>query len=128
MNRIATTTAAAVLGLGVCMMGGCLVVAAGAGAGTYAYVTGALTGDVEANLDKAYSASQKAISNLEFTETNKAKDALQGLVEAKMADNTSVTIKLKKKTDSTTEVVVRVGTFGDEKKSVLIMDEIKKAL
>ncbi|GJQ28863.1 MAG: membrane protein [Phycisphaerae bacterium] len=128
MKSLMNLTAAGLLLVALAPMPGCVVVAAGAGAGTYAYVTGTLKSDLDATLDKAYAASQKAVKALEFAETSKAKDALQGVVEAKMADNTSISIKLKKKTDSTTEVVIRVGTFGDEAKSIMILDEIKKAL
>lgn len=128
MNAVTKSLGLAALAIAVLSQGGCLVVAAGAGAGTYAYVTGVLKSDLEHDLADVYDASQKAMKALEFAEGNKAKDALQALVEAKMADGTNVTIKLKKKTESTTEVSIRVGTFGDEKKSIMILDEIKKAL
>lgn len=111
---------------------GCLAVAAGAGAaagvGTYAYVTGKLTATVDGSLDRAYDATAAALKSMEFNEVSKDKDAFQARFVSKMADGTEVKVDLVKKTEKSTEVNIRVGTFGDEKKSVAILDEIKKHL
>jgi hypothetical protein len=111
-------------------LSGCVAAAVGtaAGAGAAVYVTGALKGEMEASLDKTYEASQEAVKELEFTESQKAKDAIQAFVEARMADDTKVKISLRKKTGSLTEVTIRVGTFGDKEKSILIWDSIRKNL
>lgn len=107
-------------------MSGCLLVAAGAaGVGTYAYVTGKLETTQEVPLDKAFEATKAGIKDLEFTLVEEKKDALYGEVRAKTADNTSVTVTLKPLTEKTTEFSIRVGVFGDEDRSRLIMDKIK---
>jgi hypothetical protein len=127
--RLASLVMVGGLGLaGVLASGGCLAVAAGAGAGTYAYVTGSLKATLDRPLDKSYDASRAAVKSLGFTETTAASDALQGRVEATMADNTSVTIRLNRLSDASTEVVIRVGTFGDRARSIAIYDEIRKGL
>ncbi len=113
------------------MIGGCVAaVAAGAaaGAGTYAYVTGKLTATLEASLDDSYDASLKAVRDLEFNSVSSQKDVFEGWVKCQMADKTDVRIDLVKKADTVTEVRIRVGTFGDEKKSVTILDKIKANL
>lgn len=122
--------------IGVCgvalALGGCVAAAVGAGAaagvGTYAFVTGKLTANVDGSLNDSYDASLKAVRELEFSGVTSQKDVFQGWVECQMADKTPVRIDLEKKTDEHTEVKVRVGTFGDEKKSVLILDKIRANL
>jgi hypothetical protein len=110
-------------------MGGCLVVAAGAaGAGTYAYVTGELSTVEEASLDKCWSATQAAVKDLQFTVKEQSKDALQGRLVAQQADKTDITIKLDRETDKLTKIRIRVGVFGDESTSRLVMDKIKSKM
>ncbi|CAG0997306.1 hypothetical protein PHYC_02646 [Phycisphaerales bacterium] len=111
---------------------GCLAVAVGAGAaagvGTYAYVTGKLTSTVDAPLDRTFDATTKALETMGFNPVSTDRDAFQGRFVSKMADDTEVKVDLAKKTETSTEVSIRVGTFGDEKQSVAILDEIKKNL
>ena len=106
----------------------CLAVAAGAGAGTYAYFTGELKADIEAPLPRAVAGAERACQNLQFKDVATLSDALEAKVTAAQADDTDITIKLIRKTDTTTEARIRVGTFGDEKKSTVILEEIKKSL
>ncbi|MBU6412849.1 MAG: DUF3568 family protein [Planctomycetes bacterium] len=108
------------------ILSGCLVVAAaGAGAGTYAYVTGELSSVEQANVDKVWKATQEAVKELQFTVKEQSKDALQGRLVAEQADKTDITIKVERETDTLTKVRIRVGVFGDEATSRLIMDKIK---
>jgi hypothetical protein len=118
---------AAVLGL---FCTGCiaLVVGGAAGAGTYAYVSGELKTTESASLDRAWSASQGAIKELQFKVTTEQKDALQGRLIARTAADKKVEVNLKKISDNTTEIRIRVGTFGDEDLSQLILQKIKKRL
>jgi hypothetical protein len=120
---------ASVLVTSASLMGGCLVVAAGAaGAGTYAYVTGELSTVEEASLDKCWSATQAAVKDLQFTVKEQSKDALQGRLVAQQADKTDITIKLDRETDKLTKIRIRVGVFGDESTSRLVMDKIKSKM
>lgn len=102
--------------------------AAGAGAGTYAYVSGEMKGSEAVPLDKAYSAAQAAMQDLEFPIITKSKDALQAQLTARNSVDKKMRIKLKKVSDNITEIRIRVGTFGDESLSQLILDKIKKHL
>ena len=109
---------------------GCAAVVVGgavaaAGVGTYAYVNGEMQGTEAVSLDKAWDASQAAMKDLEFTILNKSKDGLQGELTARTAADKRIVIKLKRVTDSATEIRIRVGTFGDESMSQLIRDKIK---
>ncbi len=118
--------AAALLAVG----GGCAVLLVGgavaaAGVGTYAYVNGELQGDEAVSLDKAYIASLAAMKDLEFPITSKSKDALQAEVLARNSADKKIQVKLKLVSDGTTEIRIRVGTFGDENLSRLILNKIK---
>ena len=109
---------------------GCLAVAAGAvaGIGTYAYVKGELKSTFEAGIERTYAAARKAVDQLGFTVKQEGKDALEGRIVAHQADGTEVKINLTRKGENLTEVGVRVGTFGNESHSRIIMDKIKANL
>lgn len=99
---------------------------AAAGIGTYKYVKGELQSTEKVSLDKAYQATEKAVEDLELTITSKQKDAFDGEVIARRATGKKVTIKLKRQSDSVTQIKIRVGTFGDEYISKDILDTMKK--
>jgi hypothetical protein len=112
------------------LLTGCAAVIVGgaAGAGTYAYISGELKVSENASLDRCWSATQGAMKDLEFTVTTSKKDALQGQVVAKTAADQKVEIRLTKTTDALTEIRIRVGTFGDQAMSQLIVQKIEKRL
>lgn len=116
--------------VGVTALAGCLAVAAGAaaGVGTYAYVKGEMTTREDASLERVWAATQSAIEDLQIRVKEDAKDALQARVVAEKADGTYVTIKLEAEDENVTKISVRVGTFGDESESRLILDKIKERL
>jgi len=124
------TIAIGLIGLSTALIGGCIAVAVGAaaGIGTYAYVKGELSDTEEATLDRAYEAALAAMKDLEFTVKEQSKDALHARVVAAEADKTEVRIALESKSEKLTKLTVRVGVFGDEAQSRLIMDKIKKHL
>lgn len=109
---------------------GCLAVAAGAaaGAGTYAYMQGEMNTTMEAPLDRVWAATQRAVEQLQFDIESDAIDALQGRMTVRRADGTRIRIRLEQETGSLTDVSVRVGVFGDEARSRLILDKIRENL
>ena len=120
------------LGLALLLQTGCALVLIGGGAaagiGGYAYVKGELKAVEKNSLDKVWEASLAAMQDLEFPVTSQSKDALTGKLTARTAKDKKVSIELKALPDSSTEIKVRVGTFGDEALSLVIMDKIKKHL
>ena len=68
------------------------------------------------------------MKKLEFVETLNRKDALEGTLEAKTARVKTVTFSLHRLTDTSTELRIRVGTFGDEALTRQIHDAVRKAL
>jgi hypothetical protein len=111
---------------------GCLLFVAGgaaaAGAGGYAYVKGEAVSTETVTLDRAWNASLAAMKDLEFPVTSQKKDALQAELTARDASDKKITVSLKKVSEKSTEIHIRVGTFGDESLSRVILDKIKKHL
>lgn len=113
--------------IGLLMNSGCaLLVGGAAGAGTFAYLEGELKSDEEISLDRLWSATQKAIKDMEFTIKTKKKDSLSAKLVALTAEEKNINIDLKRKSDNITELSIRVGRFGDESLSLKILEEIKK--
>ena len=102
--------------------------AAGAGAAGYAWVDGEVKTTEAAALNQTWDAAQAAMKDLQFPVTSQAKDALQGDLEARNASNTNISIKLKYISNSSTEIRIRVGTFGDETLSRIILGKINSHL
>jgi hypothetical protein len=120
--------AMALLGM-VPMAAGCLAVAAGAAAvGTYAYVEGKLTETLKAAPDKVADATVKAFETLKLTLVSKEASGLEGKVTGKTSDDKNVTVDIKSEAQGVSKVGIRFGTFGDEAKSKVLMEEIKKNL
>lgn len=121
-------------GLLMAPLAGCAALAVGAagaaaGVGTYAYVSGRLETIIEAPIDRAWDATRSAVEDdLGFAVERAEHDALKGELRAKQADGTNVRVNLERKGDNLTEVRIRVGTFGDEAQSRLIMDKIEDNL
>ena len=105
-----------------------LLVGGAAGAGAVAYQRGALVSTEAASLDATWTACRAAVKKLEFVETLNRKDALEGTLEAKTARDKTVTFSLHRLTDTSTELRIRVGTFGDEALTRQIHDAVRKAL
>lgn len=120
--------AALLLGMAVGVQSGCVVLAAGAGAGAVAYVRGDLTATLDSSYDAACKASDRAIGQLEFARIGDRKDALSARLTARTAMDRKVEIVLTKMGDDLTKVKIRVGVFGDEAVSLAILDRIRANL
>jgi hypothetical protein len=108
---------------------GCVAVVAGAaGAGTVAWVRGELEATLDANYEKAATAANLAIEQLQFAKISEKKDALTAILIARTAEDKKVEIKVIKIGDQSAKVQIRVGVFGDEALSLTILDKIKTNL
>lgn len=115
--------------LALVLGGGCVVALVGGaavGAGTVAYVRGELRSTEKVTLDGAWAAAQAAMKDLQFTVVTMKKDGLAGSLEARMADNTKIQIKLSKTGPEAALINIRVGVFGDQTWSRAILDQMKK--
>ncbi|MFA5056729.1 MAG: DUF3568 family protein [Opitutaceae bacterium] len=108
---------------------GCVAVVAGAaGAGTVAWVMNRLDATLDTNFEKAATAANLAIKQLEFAKVSEKKDALTATLIARTAEDKKVEIKVLKVSDQSTKVQIRVGVFGDKTVSLAILDKIKANL
>ena len=118
--------------LGILLFSSCgcavLLVGGGVGAGTVAYLKGELKSTEEASIDKTWQAAQEAIKDLEFIVTSKGKDAFSAKLIARDAGDQKIEIELKKVSEHLTRVTIRVGVFGDEPLSRLMLERLKKNL
>ena len=118
------------IGLSACSRKWAVIGAAAAavGTGAYFYVKGDLRRNYEAPMDKTWDATVKALEALKINVESKQNDALTGVINAKLADGKSLSVNLKRISESTTEVGVRIGTFGDRQRSEAIHDKILSSL
>ena len=114
------------IGLSACSRKWAVIGAAAAavGTGAYFYVKGDLRRNYEAPMDKTWDATVKALEALKINVESKQNDALTGVINGKLADGKSLSVNLKRISESTTEVGVRIGTFGDRQRSEAIHDKI----
>ncbi len=122
---------ALVLGVGSVLVSGCVAAvvggaAAGAGAGTVAYIKGELRAMEPVSFDRAWSASKGALDSMDFVITEEDRDAVKGKLLALGVDNKKVRISLKRESAKVTRVNIRVGTFGDETVSRFILEKIRE--
>lgn len=107
---------------------GCPAVLVGgaAGGGAVAFIRGELKTTEEVSLNRAWRAAQTAMGDLEFTITDKEKDAFDARIHASGAGDKAIDVALKKISPTRTEIGIRVGLFGDESLSRQILEAIKK--
>lgn len=99
-----------------------------AAAGIAIYSLGELRSIEQASVDRTWQAAQRAVEDLHYTITSREKDAFGAKLISRGAGDKKIEINLKKLSTETTEVRVRVGIFGDESLSRLVLKRIKKNL
>lgn len=99
-----------------------------AGVAGYKWYEGALTVIYEAPYIKAWDATLKALEDMELQIQSQKHDLTKGTIKAKLDDDRSLSVSLAYKSAQQTEVVIRVGFFGDKDASDVIQENIRKAL
>ena len=131
-HRITRGIASLAVGLALLLQCGCAAFLIGggavAGAGGYAYASGELKSTQGAPLDKVWGATQVAMKDLGYTPSTEAKDAFKGQLIARTAENKKISLHFKRLSDNSTEIRIRVGVFGDEGLSRLILEKTEKEL
>ena len=111
------------------LLQGCVaVVAAGGAAGGVAYVRGELRTLLEEDVETVNDAVVEAGDSLGLKRISADGDRMGGKYIYHNAQDEKITIKSESETSETTELRIRVGLFGDQQKSQLILREIRKAL
>ncbi len=99
--------------------------AAGATAAGMIYHDGELRADIEAPPPTVIKATERAFRDLIWTKESAQASATDGQATARTATGKEVSVTVTRKTENTSEIGIRVGTFGDENLSRLLYDKIK---
>ena len=106
---------------------------AGAAAGTVSYVGNELHVTQQVSVDKAWSAANEAVRELQFPviADKTSKDATGGTLTARTSKDQQVRVELSRTSDRITEIRIRVGTFdttANRSTAQLIWDKMKARL
>ena len=93
-----------------------------------AYSWGSFDAVESAGINKVYDASLKAAEELKLLVIQKDVDSMSGKITARDVADKKIIITLTATTDKMTKLSIRVGTLGDEGKSKLIYEQIKKKM
>lgn len=107
---------------------GALLLIGGAGTSAIAFATGELRSREPAPLARLDAACATAVDVLAYDAVETERNANQIRWRARTASGDPVDIRLVAKSPSATEVRIRIGVFGDEAKSRLVLEEIHQAL
>lgn len=128
MSWVRRALAAALVGSSLIVLSGCIVAAAGAGAGAVAYVRGDLAADLTSDYSRVVESARSSIKELEFSLISENKDALKAVLVARTGQDKKVEITISNTGKRLTNIKIRVGLFGDESLSMAILDKIKAGL
>ena len=109
-----------------------LVIGAGAGAGTFAYVDGQLSRTYQANYETTYLVCKGILQDMKQPILEEKTDGTQTTIKSQRVDETPLTIKVRIIDPDWTEVSIRTGYIGLWKKEIseqfheFIAERIKK--
>jgi hypothetical protein len=128
---IARITLAVLLGAAlIATQGGCgaLLLVGGAGTSAIAFATGELRSTEEAAMADVDSACGLAIERLGYEEVEVEREADRVRFRARTAGGEPVDIRVLARGPERTELRIRIGVFGDETTSRLVLEEIHQSL
>ena len=117
------------LAAGLVMTGGC---AAGGGSGgdvgTYVYMRGEVMTVEGAPFSQVWEAVITSMEGLDYEIQDKGNDGLVASLIARQPDDTRVEIHLSRVDSANTKMRIRMGVFGDEEASLLVVKAIRAQL
>jgi hypothetical protein len=117
--------------LSVCLAG-CPVIVGGAliatGAAGAAWYQGELEWHHGGTYDRTWEATQAALKKFDIRVTKAEKGPLDGMIEGRKRDDTSVLVNIKARREGVTTVGIRIGLMGDRGQSDLIQRQIEANL
>lgn len=109
-----------------------IVVGAGAGAGTFAYVNGQLSRTYQATYEKTYAVCQDILTDMKQPLLEEKTDGTQTTIRSERLDGTPMTVRVRIIDPDWTEVSVRTGYVGVWKRQIseqfheFVAERIKK--
>lgn len=120
---------------GVLTLPGCaapaLIATAGFGAlqtGTEAFIRGELEAAAANPIAEVFAAGEAAVVELGFKITNSKLGAANGYIRTKETQGRKIVVDVEMKSPSVTKINIRVGVFGDQAISRLILSHIQEKL
>ena len=111
------------LGVTVASAQGCMLVAGAAvGVGGYAYVTGALAKNVDANYADVHSAALDGLRDIGAFVVKESIGQSSADIHAESEDGTTIKIDIEALTERAAQIKIRYGTFGNEAESLRILN------
>ena len=106
---------------------GAVIVGGAAAAGTYYYMDGQARATYDTSLDKAFDASLAACKQMGIAVTMQSKKSTSANITGKLSGDTT-TIDIKLIGDELTEIIVRIGLWGNEESSRRLQKAIRNRL
>ena len=107
---------------------GALLLVGGAGTSAIAFATGELRATEEYSLSDVHAACQRAVETLGYKEIEATLEADRILWKATTPGGDPVDIRLIAKRPKKTELRIRIGVFGNEARSRLVLEQIRQSL
>ncbi|MCI4624781.1 MAG: DUF3568 domain-containing protein [Candidatus Magnetoovum sp. WYHC-5] len=111
--------------LTIILLIGCVRNVKTAGEGTYSFVDGTLRYNIEASVAQTYNAALKALKQLELPVFEKNSDALVAYVKSTFVDGKDIKINIQYLTKEITVLSIHIGIFGDENRSMRVLEQIE---
>jgi hypothetical protein len=105
-----------------------LIVGAGAGAAGIAYIRGILEKNFDRPVSDLYNASLKALDSLKMTVDSKELKDHEATIKAHDSKKNGITIIAESLTEKASKLKIRVGLFGDQDRSLNILNAVEKRL
>ena len=105
-----------------------LLIGAAAGAGGVSYAKGALSKNLEADVEETYKAALKALKGLKMFIKSEELNKHDAVVKAEFEDGEEVKVFIDAVTEHVSKITIRVGFMGDQDASQVILNAIQKQL
>jgi len=129
MNKIINFAAGLCLLTTVLSSQGCILLAGAAvGAGGYAYVTGALSKNLDATNEEVHAAALKGLKDLGAFIVSEDTSSLKSEIHAESDDGKNINIDIEALTEEASKIKIRVGTIGSESDSLRVLKAITNHL
>jgi len=102
--------------------------AAGAGSGALVWYRGWLEQTIGEPLDRVHRAGRSALADLKVALVEDELEGTTGLLDGYDEGSKRIVVKMKAMDDKATRVRIRVGFWGDQHRSLRILEQLKKHL
>ncbi len=105
-----------------------LLIGAAVGAGSVEYIKGKLTARINKPVSRVYKAGMSALKKMDLIILDDEVSRHEAMIKFKFDDGKKGVINIKALTEHACNLSIRIGFFGDETKSNMILTAIKRRL